>query len=91
MVRRIAEISVARRVSRNLEVSTSVSKFCFVFFLGFCSVLDVQGDKYLVIHDFPSFIDAQTKVDATYADKAKWCKLSIQAQGQAFSSESSPF
>ena len=36
------------------------------------------GDKYLVIHDFPSFVEAQAKVDATYADKAKWCKLSIQ-------------
>ncbi|CAK9067499.1 unnamed protein product [Durusdinium trenchii] len=55
----------------------------------FCSLVDrlcnIQaagtwdGDKYLVISDFPSFIDAQARVDATYADKAKWCKLSIQA------------
>lgn len=37
------------------------------------------GDKYLVIHDFPSFVEAQKRVDATYADKATWCKLSIQA------------
>lgn len=54
----------------------------------FCSLVDrlcnIQaagtwdGDKYLVISDFPSFIDAQARVDATYADKAKWCKLSIQ-------------
>ena len=26
----------------------------------------------------PSFVDAQNRVDQTYADKAKWCKLSIQ-------------
>lgn len=32
-----------------------------------------------MINDFPSFVDAQAKVDETYADKAKWCKLSIQA------------
>jgi starch phosphorylase len=38
----------------------------------------VSGDKYLVINDFPSFVDAQNRVDQTYADKAKWCKLSIQ-------------
>merc|ERR1711868_288484 len=38
-----------------------------------------DGDKYLLIQDFPSFIDAQNKVDATYADKQKWCKLSIEA------------
>ena len=39
-----------------------------------------SGDKYLVVHDFPSFVDAQSRVDATYADKAKWCKLSIQVR-----------
>lgn len=38
-----------------------------------------DGDRYLVIHDFPSFVDAQAKVDATYKDKATWCRLSIQA------------
>ena len=36
------------------------------------------GDRYLVVKDFPSYVDAQKRVDATYADKAKWCKLSIQ-------------
>ena len=38
-----------------------------------------DGDRYLVINDFPSFVDAQARVDQTYADKATWCKLSIQA------------
>jgi len=38
-----------------------------------------EGDKYLVINDFPSFVDAQARVDATYANKSTWCKLSIQA------------
>merc|ERR1719410_2002872 len=38
-----------------------------------------DGDKYLLIQDFASYIDAQNRVDATYADKAKWCKLSIEA------------
>jgi len=38
-----------------------------------------NGDKYLLCHDFPSYLEAQAKVDATYADKSKWCSLSIQA------------
>merc|ERR1719499_2685268 len=55
----------------------------------FCALIDTlcnitaagtwDGDKYLLIQDFPSYIDAQNRVDATYADKAKWCKLSIEA------------
>jgi len=55
----------------------------------FCSIVDKlcnihaagtwDGDRYLVINDFPSFVDAQVRVDKTYADKANWCKLSIQA------------
>jgi len=38
-----------------------------------------DGDRYLVINDFPSFIEAQERVDRTYADQAKWTSLSIQA------------
>jgi starch phosphorylase len=38
-----------------------------------------DGDRYLVINDFPSFIEAQDRVDATYANKKKWYTLSIQA------------
>jgi starch phosphorylase len=56
----------------------------------FCEIVDKlcnihaagtwDGDRYLVIHDFPSFVDAQARVDAIYSkDKAKWCSLSIQA------------
>merc|ERR1711879_1134968 len=55
----------------------------------FCALIDTlcnitaagtwDGDRYLLIKDFPSYIDAQNRVDATYADKQKWCKLSIEA------------
>jgi starch phosphorylase len=56
----------------------------------FCAMMDKlcnttaagtwDGDRYLVINDFPSFVDAQARVDAVYSkDKAQWCKLSIQA------------
>jgi len=38
-----------------------------------------NGDRYLLIHDFPSYIDAQARVDATYANKPRWTSLSIQA------------
>merc|ERR1712217_315805 len=55
----------------------------------FCALIDTlcnitaagtwDGDRYLLIKDFPSYIDAQNRVDATYADKQLWCKLSIEA------------
>eukprot|EP00928_Gymnodinium_smaydae_P082696 TRINITY_DN659_c0_g1_i5.p1 TRINITY_DN659_c0_g1~~TRINITY_DN659_c0_g1_i5.p1 ORF type:complete len:891 (+),score=270.74 TRINITY_DN659_c0_g1_i5:107-2779(+) len=38
-----------------------------------------DGDRYLLIHDFPSYVDAQARVDGTYADEKKWTELSIQA------------
>mmetsp|Transcript_93815 Transcript_93815/g.195696 ORF Transcript_93815/g.195696 Transcript_93815/m.195696 type:complete len:1305 (+) Transcript_93815:133-4047(+) len=38
-----------------------------------------EGDRYLLINDFPSYVAAQEKVDKTYADQSKWCALSIQA------------
>jgi len=39
-----------------------------------------NGDRYLVCYDFPSFIDAQNRVDKIYKeDKKKWLSLSIQA------------
>merc|ERR1711874_443372 len=38
-----------------------------------------DGDRYLLLNDFPSYVEAQAKVDATYADKQKWAQLSIQA------------
>merc|ERR1719188_1943992 len=56
----------------------------------FCEIVDKlsnthaagtwEGDKYLVINDWPSFAEARAKVDEIYSkDKAKWCALSIQA------------
>eukprot|EP00429_Kryptoperidinium_foliaceum_P104669 CAMPEP_0176238178 /NCGR_PEP_ID=MMETSP0121_2-20121125/28231_1 /TAXON_ID=160619 /ORGANISM="Kryptoperidinium foliaceum, Strain CCMP 1326" /LENGTH=235 /DNA_ID=CAMNT_0017577645 /DNA_START=19 /DNA_END=724 /DNA_ORIENTATION=- len=38
-----------------------------------------DGDKYLLINDFASYIAAQELVDKTYADQARWASLSIQA------------
>uniref|UniRef100_A0A7C8YWC3 Alpha-1,4 glucan phosphorylase n=2 Tax=Opuntia streptacantha TaxID=393608 RepID=A0A7C8YWC3_OPUST len=36
-----------------------------------------RGDYFLVGHDFPSYMDAQAKVDEAYKDKKKWLKMSI--------------
>nr|CAB3478868.1 unnamed protein product [Digitaria exilis] len=36
-----------------------------------------RGDYFLVGYDFPSYIDAQDRVDAAYKDKKKWTKMSI--------------
>jgi len=56
----------------------------------FCEIVDKlcnvtaagtwDGDRYLVIFDFPSFVDAQARVDKIYSeDQTEWCRLSIQA------------
>jgi len=39
----------------------------------------VCSDHYLVCHDFPSYCEAQTRVDEVYKDRPKWLSLSIQA------------
>lgn len=36
-----------------------------------------RGDYFLVGYDFPSYIDAQTKVDEAYKDRKRWTKMSI--------------
>ncbi|KAL5748011.1 hypothetical protein ACOSQ2_025308 [Xanthoceras sorbifolium] len=36
-----------------------------------------RGDYFLVGHDFPSYMDAQERVDAAYKDTKKWLKMSI--------------
>ncbi|XP_054819460.1 alpha-glucan phosphorylase, H isozyme [Prosopis cineraria] len=36
-----------------------------------------RGDYFLVGHDFPSYMDAQAKVDAAYRDRKRWLKMSI--------------
>merc|ERR1719343_1839505 len=80
--------------SRMQEVFTAIRKGSFSLgdaeattqFTGLvdklCNITEAgtwNGDRYLLCHDFPSYCDAQAKVDATYADKTTWCKLSIKA------------
>ncbi|PIA54415.1 hypothetical protein AQUCO_00900755v1 [Aquilegia coerulea] len=36
-----------------------------------------RGDYFLVGHDFPSYMDAQAKVDEAYKDQKRWLKMSI--------------
>lgn len=36
-----------------------------------------RGDYFLVGYDFPSYLDAQAKVDEAYRDKKRWLKMSI--------------
>ncbi|XP_043702206.1 alpha-glucan phosphorylase, H isozyme-like [Telopea speciosissima] len=36
-----------------------------------------RGDYFLVGHDFPSYMEAQAKVDEAYKDKKKWLRMSI--------------
>ncbi|GAX74311.1 hypothetical protein CEUSTIGMA_g1760.t1 [Chlamydomonas eustigma] len=38
-----------------------------------------QSDYYLVANDFPSYLEAQEKVDATYKNQAKWTRMSIMS------------
>ncbi|GMH07382.1 hypothetical protein Nepgr_009222 [Nepenthes gracilis] len=36
-----------------------------------------RGDYFLVGHDFPSYMDAQDRVDEAYKDRKRWIKMSI--------------
>jgi starch phosphorylase len=47
------------------------------------------GDPYLCLADFRSYSDAQAKVDAAYADKARWARMAIlnTARVDKFSSD----
>ncbi|XP_071916645.1 alpha-glucan phosphorylase, H isozyme [Coffea arabica] len=36
-----------------------------------------RGDYFLVGYDFPSYIDAQARVDEAYKDRKRWIKMSI--------------
>ncbi|KAK9158986.1 hypothetical protein Scep_005560 [Stephania cephalantha] len=36
-----------------------------------------RGDYFLVGHDFPSYMDAQARVDEAYKDQKRWLKMSI--------------
>ncbi|KAK1271941.1 hypothetical protein QJS04_geneDACA007600 [Acorus gramineus] len=36
-----------------------------------------RGDYFLVGYDFPSYMDAQAKVDEAYRDRKRWLKMSI--------------
>ncbi|MDB6075675.1 MAG: glycogen/starch/alpha-glucan phosphorylase, partial [Verrucomicrobiaceae bacterium] len=40
------------------------------------SLLD-HGDHFLVLADYASYIDAQTKVDAAYRNRSKWSEMAI--------------
>jgi hypothetical protein len=73
--------NVIKRGDFSLGDETAHANFCGLVDK-LCNITEAgtwNGDKYLLIHDFPSYVDAQSRVDATYADKAKWCSLSIQA------------
>ncbi|RWR92109.1 Glycosyl transferase [Cinnamomum micranthum f. kanehirae] len=38
-----------------------------------------RGDYFLVGYDFPSYMDAQARVDEAYKDRKKWLKMSISS------------
>jgi starch phosphorylase len=41
-----------------------------------CSLFE-YGDEFFVLGDFDSYVKAQEKVSATYADKRKWNRMSL--------------
>jgi len=58
------------------EINAIVDTLCNVSAAG-----TWDGDKYLVCHDFPSYVEAQKRVDRDYQDKAAFASRSIQAAG----------
>ena len=54
------------------EFSAIVDKLCTVHAAG-----TWEGDRYLVVADFPSYVDAQNRVDRDYANQSSWAARSI--------------
>jgi len=54
------------------EFSAIVDKLCIVHAAG-----TWEGDRYLVVADFPSYVDAQNRVDRDYANQSSWAARSI--------------
>jgi len=76
-----AVFDVIKRGDFSLGDDTAHTEFCGLIDT-LCNITAAgtwDGDRYLLINDFPSYVEAQAKVDATYADKQKWAQLSIQA------------
>eukprot|EP00897_Mesotaenium_endlicherianum_P009552 jgi/Mesen1/8625/ME000050S08033 len=51
------------------------------YFTPIVAALDGEagGDFYLLANDFPSYLEAQARVDATWQDQAKWTHMSIMS------------
>jgi len=49
------------------------------YFAPIMDAITTGGDFYLVANDFPGYLDAQDKVDATYKDQDKWTRMSIMS------------
>jgi len=54
------------------EISNIVDKLCIPHAAG-----TWEGDRYLVLADFPSYLEAQARVDKDYQDKKGWASRSI--------------
>jgi starch phosphorylase len=49
------------------------------FFEPMVSSITSGSDYYLLANDFPSYIQAQEKIDETYKDRAAWTRMSIMS------------
>lgn len=58
------------------EIDAILDMLCFTTAAG-----TWDGDKYLVCHDFPLYVEAQERVDRDFKNKAAFTSRSIQAAG----------
>lgn len=49
------------------------------YFAPVMDAITTGGDYYLLANDFPSYLDAQARVDAAYRDKAAWARMSVMS------------
>ncbi|EZG43928.1 phosphorylase [Gregarina niphandrodes] len=59
--------------------SNAQSQFCGLIDRLLNNGHDANGDYYLVAHDFPSYIDANERVDRLYKDETAWWTTTIKA------------
>ncbi|XP_068665455.1 uncharacterized protein [Aristolochia californica] len=47
------------------------------YFKPLCDAIEIEGDFYLLGHDFASYLEAQAAADKAYVDQERWTRMSI--------------
>ena len=76
-IRSVRSVRSARSIRQALDLIRSGTFGWADFFAPLVASISGGGDFYLLANDFPSYCDAQERVDAAYKDQERWTRMSI--------------